>query len=205
MRRGRREAQAQVSHRSRRCRWHGPVASRSVRTARARRGARPVSVDQRGRSGLAALALVAMSYPPTAPASLGSAAPALIPGAILVHFRSVALLVRKPRPSAAAVLAGMPRLPLAAFIVLFIGASVAADSSIGHLAGAPTAVGGHYYLNDHGDYIRVSYASYLHALALQQRGFASVASVFYGLGVLVNLRGSQRALSSAEIGQARPA
>jgi hypothetical protein len=58
--------------------------------------------------------------------------------------------------------------------------------SIGRIGGQPTMSGGHYYLNDHGDFIPVTRAAYWHALVLQQRIFTLGPGVFFALGVLVH-------------------
>jgi hypothetical protein len=49
--------------------------------------------------------------------------------------------------------------------------------------------GGHYYLNNHGDFIPVTRAAYRHALVLQQRIFTLGPGVFFALGVLVHWPG----------------
>jgi hypothetical protein len=74
--------------------------------------------------------------------------------------------------------------------VLMIGvlAGIAFVSAIPTLQGQPSVPHGHYFENDHGSLIPVSYHAYERALVAQQHVLTAVPCVFYALGVAVNRR-----------------
>ena len=111
----------------------------------------------------------------------------LPPFVFVVHFSSVLRLTSETgRPRWREVVAGLPPVLVLAFIALVVGVGLVLGSSIPAIGGQPTITGGHYYLDDHGGLIPVTYATYRHALALQQRIFTLVPAVFFALGVLVH-------------------
>jgi hypothetical protein len=114
----------------------------------------------------------------------------LFPIALVVHFSSILRATpergRLGWRQFLSFLAGAPTALLTAFIGLFIGVVLVVEPSINGLSGQPTISGGHYYLNNHGDFLPVTRAVYEHALVLQQRIFTLVPSVFFALGVLTH-------------------
>jgi hypothetical protein len=112
----------------------------------------------------------------------------LFPGIFVVHLRTVLVLSRRSRElSLGDLVRAVPRPLAVGFGALFIVAWVAFLSARAHLGGQPIEQHGRYFLNDHGEYVSVTHAQYLHALVWQQRIFTLIPSVFYALGVLVNV------------------
>jgi hypothetical protein len=67
-----------------------------------------------------------------------------------------------------------------------IGALVLWVSAMRGLPGQPVQSGGRYYLNEHGDYIAVTRAQYLDAVAREERGFTAIAFILYVVALVVN-------------------
>lgn len=113
----------------------------------------------------------------------------LFPLIFVVHFSSVLRLSSESgRPRWRELLAGVPPVAAAAFVILFVGAWLVLMASIGSIGGKPTMSGGRYYLDNHGSLTLVTKAAYEHALVLQQRIFTLGPSVFFALGALVHYR-----------------
>ncbi len=94
----------------------------------------------------------------------------LFPLIFVVHFSSVLRFTSdRGRPKWRELRRGLPPGTIVAFIVLFVVAWLVLMVSIGQIGGQPTMSGGHYYLNDHGDFIPVTRAAYRHALVLLTR------------------------------------
>jgi hypothetical protein len=97
------------------------------------------------------------------------------------------LRVRRSRAGLRGVLAAVP----APLMILAAGlggavALVAAYSFAGAPSGQPTTRNGLYYLDDHGALRPVSRAAYDNALAVQQRLFTLVPTMFFLMAVIVH-------------------
>jgi hypothetical protein len=109
-------------------------------------------------------------------------------GVFPVHFRSVRVLIADPRAGAPGRMIGAlrPRGLRLLVVVLFAGAAFLAATSLITLRGQPERHGDQYYLRNHTDLIPVSRAEYFDAIALEQRGFVSIAFVFYLAALVIN-------------------
>jgi hypothetical protein len=113
----------------------------------------------------------------------------LLPFIFVVGFSSILRLtpvVGHDRLRWRDLVAGVPSALGYGYGALFVAAWLVGVWSITHIRGQPWISGGHYYLDDHGDFIAVTKAAYAHALVLQQRIFTVIPSVFFGLGILAH-------------------
>lgn len=147
--------------------------------------------------GFAAEVIIALStFLPGAPLVPEATPFVLFPGIFIVHFRSVRLLNRLRKQSGLSRfgfsmrqlvdIVPAPRAITISFFVYFFAAWILGVLTIPSIGGQPTKVDGRYFLNNHGTYTPVSHAAYLHAVALAQRLFSIIPSVFYALAVIVN-------------------
>ncbi len=140
------------------------------------------------------LVIAASTLLPGAPVVPSAFAFVLFPLVFVVHARTVWAAVRASRDikSGARIrfsdlFDGLPRMAIAVFVAFFVAIWFASGPWITESRGQPTERAGHYYLNDHGDYIPVSYDEYRHAQVLAERTFTLIPSVFFAFGVLMNL------------------
>jgi hypothetical protein len=135
------------------------------------------------------LAIAGSTLLPDAPVvSIAVAAFVLFPIALAVFARTIWVGVRGGRrPALSDRLAGLPAIAIVTFLAFFFAVSAVGGKSISEDRGQPTERAGHYYLNDHGDYIPVSRAEYRHAQVLTERAFTLIPSVFLAFALLINL------------------
>ena len=80
----------------------------------------------------------------------------------------------------------IPRTVRMAFVGLFFLLWLSGMSSFAGPAGQPTERDGHYFLNNHGTVTEVSEEEYERALTYQTRGFASGATAFFALSMILS-------------------
>lgn len=134
------------------------------------------------------LAIAGSTLLPDAPVVSIAVAFALFPIALAVFARTIWVGVRGARrPALSDLLAGLPAIAIVTFFAFFFAVSAVSSTSISEDRGQPTERAGHYYLNDHGDYIPVSRTEYRHAQVLTERTFTLIPSVFLAFALLLNL------------------
>ena len=111
---------------------------------------------------------------------------ALFPVAFLVQFTTIVRLGSQRRQQPVRLMDDLPLPALVGFGALVTAAALVLITSRSSLGGNPVASHGRYYLNDHGYFTQVTKAQYEHAVALSQRLFAIVPSVFFAINVLLN-------------------
>jgi hypothetical protein len=112
-----------------------------------------------------------------------------------LHVRSVLILREGGFPRA---LLALPRAVLVPSVALALALFGVGMYSIATAGGVPERHGDNYYLRNHTELTPVSHATYLHAIAVNQRIFAAIPAIFYLLGVLVNLAPKTPSSSASE-------
>lgn len=112
----------------------------------------------------------------------------LLLGAILVHSRTVALVMVQPpkRRRLNEVMKFLPRPTRWAFTAAAVASWGLLVALLLGAVGGPTQSDGHFYLNDHGVLIPVSHAGYVAEQLRIQRIFSLCAALFFGAAVVVN-------------------
>jgi hypothetical protein len=132
--------------------------------------------------------LAASTLVPGAPVASFAPALVLFPLALVVHARTVWVATRaKRRVRMRELMSGIPSGAIAIFVAFFAFVWAISFWSIRESRGQPVERAGHYYLNDHGDYIPVTRAEYRRAQVSGERTFTLIPAVFFALGVLMNL------------------
>jgi len=157
-------------------------------------------------ASVATFSLVASSFLPGAPYFPDWLIWLVFPPLFVVHSRTVLVSTRRSarRSALADELRSRPRplLALAALLAAFAGGI--GMYSILTATGVPERHDHTYYLRNHTDLTRVSYSTYRHAIAVDERIFGGIAAVFYLMGVIINTQArakrpsvSNRSISAA--------